>query len=147
MSDWVALLASTLVAALRIVWVAVRQRSLNLFATVMWYRADPDVRRGNRFTSTVWGAVLVLESAIRVPLVYLLPIDVMVGLSTATPVVAFVGPGPRPAERLLRSTCHEHVVDVTAVEQELLPEHPLLDEPAPGVQPPGPWCWGPAPAA
>lgn len=156
-SDWVALLASTVVAALRVLWVAVRQRSLNLFATVMlvvfglglilsfvsgdprflllkesfvtgavgitflvtavvghrpltlaarqsWspgeaaalaeeYRADADVRCGYRFTSMVWGAVLVLEAAIRVPLVFLLPADVMVGLSTAMLVVAFVGLG------------------------------------------------------
>lgn len=34
-SDWRALLAATLVAGVRIVWVAVRDRSLNLFATVM----------------------------------------------------------------------------------------------------------------
>jgi hypothetical protein len=154
-SDWVALLASTVLAGLRVVWVAVRDRSLNLFATVMlivfglgliltfvsgdprflllkesfvtgavgltflvtavvghrpltlaarqsWapaeasalaeqYGSDPDVRRGYRFTSLVWGGVLVGESAIRVPLVYLLPVDVMVGLSTAMLVAAFVG--------------------------------------------------------
>lgn len=154
-SDWVALLASTLVAALRIGWVAVRRRSLNLFATVMlivfglglilsfvsgdprflllkdsfvtgavgltflatvlvgdrpltlaaqqsWspaeadalaeeYRTDADVRRGYRFTSSVWGVGLLAEAAIRVPLVYLLPIDVMVGVSTAMLVVAIVG--------------------------------------------------------
>jgi hypothetical protein len=156
-SDWVALPASTLVAALRIGWVAVRSRSLNLFATVMlvvfglglalsflsgdprflllkdsivtgavgltflgtalvgnrplalaarqgWspaeadalaadYRSDPYVRRGYRFTSAVWGAGLLVEAAVRVPLVYLLPVDVMVGLSTAIQVVAFVGLG------------------------------------------------------
>ena len=34
-ADWPALLVATGLAALRIVWVAVRERSLNLFATVM----------------------------------------------------------------------------------------------------------------
>jgi hypothetical protein len=156
-SDWVALLASTVLAGLRIAWVAVRQRSLNLFATVMlvvfglgfvlafvsgdprfllvkesfvtgavgltflvtaaigkrpltlaarqsWspgeagvlaeeYRTDPAVRRGHRLASSVWGAVLVLEAAARVPLVYLLPVDVMVGLSTAMLVAVFAGLG------------------------------------------------------
>lgn len=154
-SDWVALFASTLVAALRIVWVAARRRSLDLFATVMlvvfglglilsfvsgdprflllkdsfvtgavgltflatvlvgdrpltlaarqgWspaeaeelgeeYRTDKGVRRGYRFTSTVWGVGLLAEAAIRVPLVYLLPIDRMVGLSTAMLVAVLVG--------------------------------------------------------
>ena len=154
-SDWVALLASTLVAGLRIVWVAARRRSLNLFATVMLvvfglglilsfvsgdprflllkdslvtgavgltflgtvlvgnrpltlaarqsfspaeadtvaeeYRTDADVRRGYRFTSIVWGVGLLAEAAIRVPLVYLLPIDVMVGVSTVMLVAVIVG--------------------------------------------------------
>lgn len=154
-SDWVALLASTVLAGLRVAWVAVRDRTLNLFATVMlivfglgliltfvsgdprflllkesfvtgavgitflitavvgnrpltlaakqsWapaeaaelareYETDADVRRGYQFTSIVWGAVLVLESAVRVPLMYLLPVDVMVGLSTAMLVAVFVG--------------------------------------------------------
>jgi hypothetical protein len=34
-NDWTALLAATAAAALRIVWVALRDRALNLFATVM----------------------------------------------------------------------------------------------------------------
>ena len=122
-----ALLASTVVAGLRVILVAVRQRTLNPFATVMllvfgigllltfvsgnprfllvkesfvtggvgltflitawhgrrpltlaaqqsWqpqraaelaaaYRDDPDVRRGYRFVSTVWGVGLLLEAA------------------------------------------------------------------------------------
>ena len=154
-SDWVALLASTLVAGVRIVWGAVRQRTLNPFATVMllvfgiglaltfvsgdprfllvkesfvtgavgltflvtalrgrrpltlaaqqsWtpaeadalgeeYRTDPDVRRAHRFVSTAWGVVLVVEAALRVPLVYLMSPSVMVGVSTAMAVVAFGG--------------------------------------------------------
>ena len=52
------------------------------------YETDPDVRRGHRVSSTVWGVGLLAEALVRVPLVYLLPIDVMVGLgdviSTAT---------------------------------------------------------------
>ena len=144
--DWTALLAATGLAGARIVWVAVRERSLNLFATVMlvvfglgvllafvsgdarflllknsivtgalgllflatalWgtpltlaasqsfqpgrredirreYDADPRVRRGHRVSSTVWGAGLLTEAVVRVPLVYLLPVSVMVGLGEA----------------------------------------------------------------
>lgn len=154
-SDWIALLAATGAAALRIVLVAVRDRALNLFATVMLlvfgiglglafvsgdprflllkasvvtgavgmvflitaargrrpltlaaeqsfspsrtaelaeeYRTDPDVRRGHRVSSTVWGIALLAEAAVRVPLIYLLPISVMVGLSTAMLIATIVG--------------------------------------------------------
>jgi hypothetical protein len=153
--DFAALLAATAAAAVRIGWVAVRDRSLNLFATVMllvfgiglalafmsgdarflllkgsivtasvgvvflitaargrrpltlaaeqsWapsrareiaeeYLTDPQVRRGHRVSSVVWGTVLLAEAAMRVPLVYLLPINIMVGLSTALLVVTIGG--------------------------------------------------------
>jgi hypothetical protein len=152
--DWVALLAATGAAGTRIVWGAVRHRSLNLFATVMLvvfglgvalafisgdprflllkssivtaavgltflattvrgrpltlaaeqsfqptraaeiaaeYAAEPEVRRGHKVSSRVWGAGLLLESVVRVPLVYLLPIPVMVGLSEALMVATFAG--------------------------------------------------------
>jgi hypothetical protein len=153
-ADWPALLTATVLAGVRIVWVAVRERSLNLFATVMlvvfglgvllafvsgdarflllknsfvtgavglvflatvlWgtplsvaasqsfqptrreeirrdYDTDPDARHGHRLSSTVWGAVLLLESLVRVPLVYLLPVSVMVGVGEAMSVAAFAG--------------------------------------------------------
>ncbi len=154
-SDWIALLAATGSAALRIGWIALRDRTLNLFATVMLlvfglglalafvsgharflllkgsivtaavriaflvtaargrrlltlaaeqsfaparateiaeeYRTDPDVRRGHRISSTVWGVALLAEAALRVPLIYLLPISVMVGVSTAMLVVTISG--------------------------------------------------------
>lgn len=149
-SAWVALLGATLAAGLRIVWVAVRDRKLNPFATVIliifglglalvfvsgdprflllkhsitggavgiaflvsivagrpltlaaaqsWqpgeaqelealYRTDPDVGHEFRFSAMVWGLGGLAEALIRVPLIYLLPIDVMVGLSTALMVV------------------------------------------------------------
>jgi hypothetical protein len=149
-SEWVALLGATLAAGLRIGWVAVRDRKLNPFATIMliifglglalvfvsgdprflllkhsitggaisiaflvslvagrpltltaaqsWqpgkaqklqtlYRTDPDVRRGFRVSALVWGLGGLAEALIRVPLIYLLPLDVMVGLSTAMMVV------------------------------------------------------------
>ena len=41
------------------------------------YDTDPHVRRGHRLSSTVWGVGLVLEALVRVPLVFLLPIDVI----------------------------------------------------------------------
>ena len=152
-ADWPALLAATAMAGLRIVWVAVRDRRLNAFATMMLvvfgiglilsfvsgdarflllkdsittavvgltflvtslrgtpltlaaaqgfrphdreriaeqYRADPVVRRAYQVSSRVWGIGLLTEAAVRVPLVYLLPISVMVGLSTVMMVAAFV---------------------------------------------------------
>jgi len=150
-SDWVALLAGTLAAGVRIVWVAARDRTWNPFATVIlvsflvglglafvsgdprfllfkdsvltgtigicflvstavgrpltlaasqsWgegssgslvanYDTDPLVRRGHRVCSLAWGFGLLAEALIRVPLIYLLPVKVMVGLSTAITVTA-----------------------------------------------------------
>jgi hypothetical protein len=153
-ADWPALLAATGLAAVRIVWVAVRERSLNLFATVMlvvfglgvllafvsgdarflllknlivtgslgllflttalWgtplslaasqsfqparrdeirreYDTEPLVRRGHRVSSTVWGAGLLTEALVRVPLVYLLPVSVMVGVGEAMSIATIAG--------------------------------------------------------
>jgi hypothetical protein len=153
-ADWPALLAATAVAAVRIVWVAVRERSLNLFATVMlvvfglgvllalvsgdarflllknsivtgslgllflatafWgtplslaasqsfqparraeirreYDTEPLVRRGHRVSSTVWGAGLLTEALVRVPLVFLLPVSVMVGVGEAMSIATIAG--------------------------------------------------------
>jgi hypothetical protein len=47
------------------------------------YRTDPRLRRGHRLSSGVWGAGLLLEALIRVPLVYALPVSVTVALSEA----------------------------------------------------------------
>jgi hypothetical protein len=153
-SDFVALLVATGLAGVRIVWVAVRERALNPFATVMlvvfgiglvlalvsgdprflllknsivtgaiglvfvgttlWgtpltlaasqsfqparkaelrheYETDPHVRHGHRLSSTVWGVGLILEALVRVPLVFLLPIDVMVGLGEAMTIAVIGG--------------------------------------------------------
>ncbi|PZS37894.1 MAG: hypothetical protein DLM62_16695 [Pseudonocardiales bacterium] len=54
----------------------------------MW-QTRPAFRRGFRLMSVVWGVGLLVEAAVRVPLIYLLPIQVMVGLSTALQVAAF----------------------------------------------------------
>lgn len=152
-SDGVALLAAAAVAGGRIVWVAVRDRSLNAFATVMlvvwgvglalsflagdarflllkdsfttaavgiaflvsilarrpltlaaaksWnpaggaelenlFATRPAARRAFTVSALVWGVGLIVESLVRVPLIYTLPVDVMVGLSTALMVTAFV---------------------------------------------------------
>ncbi len=51
------------------------------------FRADPAVRHGVRLSSAVWGAGLLALALGRIPLIYLLPVSVMVGLST----VLFVG--------------------------------------------------------
>lgn len=153
-SDFVALLAATGLAGVRIVWVAVRERALNPFATVMlvvfgiglvlalvsgdprflllknsivtgaiglvfvgttlWgtpltlaasqsfqparkaelrheYETNPHVRHGHRLSSTVWGVGLILDALVRVPLVFLLPIDVMVGLGEVMSIAVIGG--------------------------------------------------------
>ena len=153
-SDLVALLVASLLAAVRIAWVAVRERELNPFATVMLvlfglglvlalvsgdprflllknsvvtgavglvflgttlfgtplslaasqsfqparkaeirkaYDTDPHVRRGHRLSSTVWGVGLILEALVLVPLVFLLPIDVMVGLGEVLTIATIAG--------------------------------------------------------
>jgi drug/metabolite transporter (DMT)-like permease len=53
------------------------------------YAGNPMVRHGHRVASVVWGAGLLAEATVRVVLVYALPIDVMVGVSTGLTVVTF----------------------------------------------------------
>lgn len=47
------------------------------------YRDKPLGRRAFRISTLGWGVGLLIESVVRVPLVYLLPVQLMVGLSTA----------------------------------------------------------------
>jgi hypothetical protein len=53
------------------------------------FRTDPGMRHGVRLSSAVWGAGLLAEALVRVPLIYLLPVPVVVGLSTALFVATF----------------------------------------------------------
>ena len=55
------------------------------------YRTLPPIRRMFRASAIVWGVGLLLEATVRIPLIYLLPIDVMVGLSTGMMVTVIVG--------------------------------------------------------
>jgi hypothetical protein len=55
------------------------------------YRTNPGVRHAHRLSSAVWGAGLLVEALVRVPLVYALPISVMVGLSEALSLATFAG--------------------------------------------------------
>jgi intracellular septation protein A len=55
-----------------------------------YYRTLPPIRRMFRRSAVVWGVGLLLEATIRIPLIYLLPIDVMVGLSTGMMVAVIV---------------------------------------------------------
>lgn len=55
------------------------------------YRSEPAARRAFRVSALGWGAGLLGESTLRVPLIYLIPVDVMVGLSTAMMIVAMAG--------------------------------------------------------
>jgi hypothetical protein len=54
------------------------------------YQTDPRVRHGYRLTSLVWGVGLLVEATVRVPLIYLLPVSVMVAVSQAMMIAAFV---------------------------------------------------------
>jgi hypothetical protein len=45
------------------------------------YAEEPRFRQGFRTMSLVWAGGLLVEAAIRIPLIYLLPVDVMAGLS------------------------------------------------------------------
>ncbi|GAA0919502.1 VC0807 family protein [Pseudonocardia zijingensis] len=53
------------------------------------FRSSPEVRRGVRVSSAVWGGGLLALAVVRVPLIYLLPVPVMVGLGTVLTVVTF----------------------------------------------------------
>ncbi len=53
------------------------------------YRDDARVRHGYRLSSLVWGVGLLVEAGLRVPLIFLLPVDVMVALSPAMMIAAF----------------------------------------------------------
>ncbi|WP_222853430.1 VC0807 family protein [Fodinicola acaciae] len=48
------------------------------------YATEPRFRQTFRTMSLVWGCTLLVEAAVRIPLVYLLPVDVMAGLSQMT---------------------------------------------------------------
>jgi hypothetical protein len=152
-SPFVALLAGTIVSGLRVAWVAVKGRHLDVFAGFLLavfgvglvlsfitgspqflllkdsfgtgvagllfviscffgrpltfyaakrmqgdggmrfdglWESTPGFRRMFRLMSMVWGLGLLFEALIRVPLVFLLPIDVMAGLSTVMFVAAMV---------------------------------------------------------
>ncbi|MET9244180.1 VC0807 family protein [Nonomuraea sp. NPDC003709] len=47
------------------------------------YEADPKFRRVYMVMTLTWAAALVTESVVRIPLIYLLPVDIMAGLSSA----------------------------------------------------------------
>jgi hypothetical protein len=52
------------------------------------WRTRPPFRRIFTLISLVWGVGLLTESVIRIPLIYLLPMDVMAGLSTLLQLAA-----------------------------------------------------------
>lgn len=88
------------VAAVFLVTAAVGRRPLTLAASQSFepgraeelaeqYRTEPAARRGHRISSTVWGAGLLADALLRVPVIFLLPVPVATGLSEAMLVVAF----------------------------------------------------------
>jgi len=54
------------------------------------YDTGPDVRRRHRLSSTVWGLCLLAEALVRVPLVYLMPIEIAVAASESMSVGVFL---------------------------------------------------------
>lgn len=54
------------------------------------YRTEPVARRAYKLTSYVWGIGMLVEAIARIPVVYLLPIDVGYGISEGMLVLAFV---------------------------------------------------------
>jgi hypothetical protein len=78
------------------------QRPLTFSAAQTWkrgqaerlaglYRSEPAARRAFRVSALGWGAGLLGESVLRVPLIYLLPVDLMMGLSTVMMITAMAG--------------------------------------------------------
>jgi hypothetical protein len=78
------------------------ERPLTLSAAQTWrprqarrlahlYVAEPAARRAFRASAFGWGLGLLGEALLRVPLIFLLPVDVMVGLSTAMMIAAMAG--------------------------------------------------------
>jgi uncharacterized protein involved in cysteine biosynthesis len=53
------------------------------------FRTSAKVRHWHLTASVVWGVGLLLEAAVRVPLVYLLPVPVMVGVSAGMMIAAY----------------------------------------------------------
>jgi hypothetical protein len=57
----------------------------------VWWNEDPVFRHVVGVMSVVWCLGLIGEAALRIPLIYLLPIDVMAGLSTVLSVAVLSG--------------------------------------------------------
>jgi hypothetical protein len=55
------------------------------------YRDEPAARRAFRVSALGWGLGLVAEAALRVPLIYVLPLQIAVGLSTTLMIATMVG--------------------------------------------------------
>lgn len=53
----------------------------------------PGVRRSFRLCTVVWGLGLLVEAGLRIPVIYVLPLDVAVGASSAMQVAVLVGLG------------------------------------------------------
>jgi hypothetical protein len=76
------------------------------------YRDEPGVRRAFRVSALGWGAGLVGEAVLRVPLISLLPLDVAVGASTALMIVAMVGLAAWNALYVTRAARHDPALSV-----------------------------------
>ncbi|WP_410658235.1 VC0807 family protein [Amycolatopsis sp. lyj-112] len=75
-------------------FISRRIRALSPARKASWdrlYAAEADFRRMHRVSTLGWGIVLVAEAVVRLTLIYLLPVSVMVALSTAIELVAITG--------------------------------------------------------
>jgi intracellular septation protein A len=71
-----------------------RFRSSSVQMQLDWdqrWETEPPVRHTFRVLSVGWGIVLLVEALVRIPLIYLLPIDVMAGISPVFSLF-FIGP-------------------------------------------------------
>jgi hypothetical protein len=93
--------AGTAVVGLLFLVTTLAGRPLTLEAHKAWspgeaaeidraWAGDPEARHVYRVTSLGWGVGLLVEAVVRVPLVFLVPVEIMVGLSTAMWIVTVV---------------------------------------------------------
>lgn len=88
-------------------WTPHRARALETL-----YRTEPAARRAFRISALGWGAGLVGEAVLRIPVIYLLPVDVAVGVSTAMMIAAMAGVAVWNAVFITRAARHDPALSV-----------------------------------
>ncbi len=88
-------------------WQPHRARALEVL-----YRSRPAARRAFRGSALGWGTGLVAESVLRVPLIYVLPLDVAVGASTALMIVTMAALAVWNAVYIMRAARRDPALSV-----------------------------------